>query len=169
MTLNVPVPLIIWFLGPTVTLQITWHNLPNSFEHEVSHISFNVGCRRSWLFYNSLPESSSKTGRAYRTCEASLYHNSMSSLGYLRLTAWEGCTVKARDWVQWATGSSGTAGGAMGGIVDGAAGGTGLCRAQVRCATGCAGTAGSGTSTLGARGRSMLSGFYTLGAFVVWA
>ena len=54
----------------------------------------------------------------------------------------------------------------MGVIVDGAAGGTGLCRAQVRCATGCAGTAGSGTSTLGARGRSMLEGFYTLGAFV---
>ena len=52
----------------------------------------------------------------------------------------------------------------MGGTIGGADGGTGSCRARVRCATGCAGTAGSGTSTLGACGRSTLAGFCTLGA-----
>ena len=51
----------------------------------------------------------------------------------------------------------------MGGTLGGAAGGAGLYRARLRWATGCAGIAGRGTSTLGACGLSMLVGFYTLG------
>ena len=50
----------------------------------------------------------------------------------------------------------------MGGTVGGAAGGTGLCRAQVRWFTGCAGIAVGGTSTIGACGRSTLAGFLNL-------
>ena len=51
----------------------------------------------------------------------------------------------------------------MGDTVGGVTFGTGSCRARVRCATGCAGTSGSGTSTLEACVRSTLEGFCTLG------
>ena len=50
----------------------------------------------------------------------------------------------------------------MGGTMGDAADGAGLCQAQVQWATGCAGIAGRGTSTLGACGHSMLAGFCTL-------
>ena len=50
----------------------------------------------------------------------------------------------------------------MGGSLGGAAGGTGLCLARLRLATGCAGIVGRGTSTLGGCGVSMLAGFCTL-------
>ena len=52
----------------------------------------------------------------------------------------------------------------MGGTLGGAAGGGGLCLAQVWWATGCVGIAGRGTITLGACGISMLVGFCTLGS-----
>ena len=166
-TLKVPIPLILYFLGPTVSLPIPWHNLPNSFEYEVFHVSFNVGCRRSCLCSKSLPDSSSKTCRASRTCGAGVHQNSKSSLGCLRLADWDGCTATDQDQVQWATECSGTLGGTMGGTIGGADGGTGSCRARVRCATGCcASTAGisTSTSTIVACGRSTLAGFCTLGA-----
>ena len=51
----------------------------------------------------------------------------------------------------------------MGGTLGGAAGGPSLCRARVHWATGYAGIAGRGTSTLGACGLSMLTVFCTLG------
>ena len=51
----------------------------------------------------------------------------------------------------------------MGGTLNGAAGGAGLCQAWVRWATGCAVIAGRGTSTLGSCWLSMLAGFCTLG------
>ena len=50
----------------------------------------------------------------------------------------------------------------MGVTLGGAAGGSGLCRARVRWATGCAGIEGCGTSTLGACGLSMLAEFSPL-------
>ena len=51
---------------------------------------------------------------------------------------------------------------AMGGIVGGAAGVTGSIWAWVRWATGCAGMASCGSSTIGACGGSMFEGFSPL-------
>ena len=104
MTLKVPDPLILCFLVPKVPLPIPWPNLLNSLEYEVSHLSFILGCCRSCLCSKILPNSPSKIGRDSRTGGAGVHHKSRRSLRYLRFAAWDGCTVKARDWVQWATG-----------------------------------------------------------------
>ena len=52
-----------------------------SLEYEVSHVSLNLGCRRSCLCSKSLPDSSSKTGRASITVGAGVHHKSRRSLG----------------------------------------------------------------------------------------